>query len=66
MHYVVLDQLLRFCFDREMSLVKVHTAIRFILSPYVAGYLANNTKRRRQYKHDDLINAFYKLMNFAP
>ena len=36
-HYVVLGQLLRFYFDRGMRLVKVHRAIRFKSSPYVAS-----------------------------
>ena len=36
-HYVVLGQLLRFYLDRVMRLVKVHRAISFNSSPYVAG-----------------------------
>ena len=63
---VVLGQLLRFYLDRGMRLVKVHRAIRFNSSPYVAGYIANNTKKRKQFKHDDVKKAFYKLMNNAP
>ena len=46
-HYVVLNQLLRFCLDRGMRLVKVHRAIRFKSSPYVASYIANNTAKRQ-------------------
>ena len=42
-HYVVLGQLLRFYLDRGMTLVKLHRAIRFKSSPYVASYIANNT-----------------------
>ena len=49
-----------------MKLVKVHSAIRFELSPYVASYIANNTAKRQQLKHDDVKKAFYKLMNNAP
>ena len=49
-----------------MRLVKVHLAIRFQSSPYVASYIANNTAKRQQYKHDDVKKAFYKLMNNAP
>ena len=49
-----------------MALVKVHRAIRFKLSPYVASYFANNTAKRQQFKHDDVKKAFYKLMNNAP
>ena len=49
-----------------MRLVKVHRAICFNSSPYVAGYIANNTEKRKQYKHDDVKKAFYKLMNNAP
>ena len=64
-HYVVLGQLLRFYLDRGMRLVKVHLAIRFNSSPYVAGYIANNTEKRKQFKHDDVKKAFYKLMNDA-
>ena len=65
-HYVVLGQLLRFYFDRGMRLVKVHRSIRFKASPYVASYIANNTAKRQQFKHDDVKKAFYKLMNNAP
>ena len=65
-HYVVLGQLLRFYLDRGMKLVKVHRAIRFKSSPYVASYIANNTEKRKQFKHDDVKKAFYKLMNNAP
>ena len=65
-HYVVLGQLLRFYLNRGMRLVKVHRAIRFQSSPYVASYIANNTATRQQFKHDDVKKAFYKLMNNAP
>ena len=65
-HYMVLGQLLRFYLDRGMRIVKVHRAIRFKSSPYVASYIANNTEKRQQFKHDDVKNAFYKLMNNAP
>ena len=65
-HYVVLGQLLRFYLDRGMRLVKLHRAIRFKSSIYVASYIANNTAKRQQFKHDDVKTAFYKLMNNAP
>ena len=65
-HYVVLKQLLRFYLDRGMRLVKVHLAIRFNSSPYVAEYIANNTEKRKQFKLDDVKKALYKLMNNAP
>ena len=42
-HYLVLGQLLRFHLDRGMKLLKVHRAIHFNSSPYVAGYTGNNT-----------------------
>ena len=61
-HYVVLCQLLCFYLDRGMSLVKVYRAIRFKSSPYVASYIENNTATRRQFKHDNVKKAFYKLM----
>ena len=64
--YVVLGQLLRFYLDREMRLVKVHRGIRSNSSPYVAGYIANNTGKRKQFKHDDVKKAFFKLMNNVP
>ena len=41
-------------------------AIRFKSSPYVASYIVNNTEQRKQFKHDDVKKAFYKLMNNAP
>ena len=63
--YVVLGQLLRLYLDRGMMLVNVHRAIRFNSLPYVAGYIANNTEKRKQFKHDDVKKAFYKLMNNA-
>ena len=47
-----------------MRLVKVHRDIRFNSSPYIAVYIANNRKKRKQFKHD--VKAFYKLMNNAP
>ena len=47
-HYVVLFQLLRFYLDRGMRLAKVHRAIRFKSSPYVASHIANNTAKRQQ------------------
>ena len=65
-HYVVLGQLLRVYLDRRMRLVKVHRAIRFKSSLYVASYFANKTAKRQQYKHDDIKKAVYKLMNNAP
>ena len=49
-----------------MRLVKIHCAIRFNLSPYIAGYIAKNTEKRKQFKHDDVKNTFHKLMNNAP
>ena len=57
-HYVVLGQLLRFYLDCNMRLVKVHRAIRFNSSPYVAGYIANNTEKRKQLKHDYVKKSF--------
>ena len=65
-HYVVLGQLLLFYLDRGMRLVKVHRAIRFNSSTFVAGYIATNTEKRKQFKQDDVKKAFYKLMNNAP
>ena len=65
-HYVVQGHLLRFYLDRRMRLVKMNRAIRFKSSPYVASYIANNTAKRQQFKHDDVKKAFYKLMNNAP
>ena len=63
---MVLGQLLRFYLDRGIRLVKVHRAITFKSSPYVASYIANNTSKRQQYKHDDVKKTFYKLINKAP
>ena len=65
-HYVVLSHLRAFYLDRGMWLVNVHRAIRFFSSPYITGYIANNTAIRQQYKHDDVKKNFYKLMNNAP
>ena len=53
-HYVVLYQLLRVYYDRAMKPIKLHLSIRFKSSPYVASYIANNTAKRQQYKHDDV------------
>lgn len=33
--------------------------------PYVASYIATNTAKRQQFKHDD-VNVFYKLIINAP
>ena len=65
-HYVVLGQLLRFYLDRRIKLVKVYRAICFNSSHYVAELIANNTEKRKQFKHYDVKKAFYKLMNNAP
>ena len=65
-HYVVLGQLLCLYLDRGIKLVKLHRAIRFKSSPYVARYIANNRAKLQQFKHDDVTKAFYKLMNNAP
>ena len=65
-HYVVTGQLLRFYLDRKMRLVKLHYAIRYKSSPYVARYSANNISKRQQLKHDNVIMAFYKLIIYAP
>ena len=65
-NYRVLGQLLRFYLEHGMRLIKVHRTISFKFSFYVASYIANNTENRKQYKHDDVKKAFYKLMNNAP
>ena len=44
----------------------MHRAIRFKSSTYFASYIANNTAKLQQYKHNDVKKAFYKLMNNAP
>ena len=49
-----------------MRMVKDHCAIRFNSAPYVVSYIANNTEKRKQLKHEDVKKAFYKLMNNAP
>ena len=64
-HYVMLGQLLRFYIDRGMRLVKLHRTIRFKSLPYGASFIANNTAKRQQLKHDDVKKALYKLMNNA-
>ena len=62
----MLEQLIRYYLDRGMKLVKIHRAIRFNSSPYVAGYIANNTEKRKQFKHDDVKKSFFKCMNNSP
>ena len=49
-----------------MRLVKLHRAIRYKLSPYVASYIDNNIAKHKQFKHDDTTKALYKLMYNAP
>ena len=44
----------------------MHRAIRFKSSPYVSSYIANYTDKRKQFKHDDVKKAFYKLLINAP
>ena len=61
-HNVVQCQMLRFYLDRGMRLVKLHRAIRFKSSPYFASYIANNTAKRKQFKHGNVNKAFDKLM----
>ena len=65
-HYVMLGQLLLFDLDREMRLVILHHAICLNFSLYDASYIANNTAKRQQFKHDDVKNTIYKLINNAP
>ena len=62
----MLGQLLRFYLDLVMRLVKIHHSICFNSSPYVAGYIAKNTEKRKQFKHDNVKKALYQLMNNAP
>ena len=50
----MLGQLFQFDLDRGMRLGKVYIAIRLNSSPYVAGYIGNNTEKRKQFKHDDV------------
>ena len=57
-HYVVLGQLLLFYLDRGIRLIKVHRSILFKSLPYVASYIANNTKKGKQFKHDDVKKSF--------
>ena len=61
----MLGRLLHIYLDRGMKIVKLHLAIRLKSSPYVAGYIANITERRKQFKHDVVKKAFCKLMNNA-
>ena len=63
---MVLGQLFRFYLDRGMRLDKVHRAMRFHSSPYVPGFIAKNKEKRKQFKHDDVNKAFYKMLNNAP
>ena len=65
-HYVVLGELLRLYFGHGMRLMKVHREIRFTSSPDVAGYIANNTTKQKQFKHDNVKKALYKLMTNSP
>ena len=65
-HYVMLGHLLRSCLDRAIKLITLYRTIRFKFSSYVAGYIAKNTTKRQQFKHDDVKESFYKLMNNAP
>ena len=44
----------------------MHRVIRFKSSPFVASYIANNTAKPQQFKHDDVKKSLYKLMNNAP
>ena len=57
-HNVLLGQLLRFFLDRGMRLVKLHRAIRFKSLPYIASYIANDTAKRQQFKHDNVKKSF--------
>ena len=46
----------------------MHRAIRFKSSSYVASYIAKNTAKRQQCKHDDVKKALYndRIMDNAP
>ena len=44
----------------------MNRTIRFKSSPNFASYIATNTAKRYQCKHDDVKKAFSKLMNNAP
>ena len=49
-----------------MRLGKVHRAILINSSPYVARFIATNTEKRKQFKHDDVKKTFYKFMYNEP
>ena len=49
-----------------MRLVKLHRAICFKLSPYVASYIAINNAKRQQFKHDNVKKALYNFIHNAP
>ena len=53
-HYLALAELLRFYLDRGMRLVKVHRAIIFKFSPYVASHIVKDTAKRQQFKRDNV------------
>lgn len=48
-----------------MRLVKLHRAIRYKSSFYVASYIENNTAKRQLYNHDDVMKSLSKLMTNA-
>lgn len=64
--YVVFGPLLHFYLNRGMRLTKVHWGMRFKASPYIKGYIQNNTTRRFKHRNDETKKNFYKLMNNAP
>ena len=62
----MLGQLLCCYLDCLVRLVKLQRAIRFKFLPYVSSFIANNTAKLQQFKHDFVKKAFNKLMNNAP
>lgn len=62
---MVLGQQFRFYLDRGIRLVKNQRDICFKFSPYIAGYIVNNTAKRQQLKLDDVKKANYKQINNA-
>ena len=57
-HYLLLKQLFCFYLKRKMNLVEVHREIRFKLSPYIAVYIATNTRKHKQFTRDNVKKAF--------
>jgi hypothetical protein len=48
-----------------MHLTKMNIGIKFTSALKLTSYIANNTAKRKQFQHDEVLKPLYKLLNNA-